>query len=210
MRKNHFFAQVAACAAGLGMMLPSGTMCVAATPATQSTRQIGTDVVLTNGTLTGQYITSEGTPVDGAVVSIRRGTQEFAQATTDAKGIFTVNGLKSGVYEIATPGGLDIVRVWEAEAAPPAARQYATVVSSSAVRGQMFAGGLLPLAGIGAGVAGFTTGVVGITEANDAKRDARRTQRELNELRDELEQDQNDIRDQLEKLKELIDRLRSR
>lgn len=204
MRKNHFFAQVAACAAGLGMMFPSGTICVAATPTTQASRQVGSDVVLVDGVLTGQYITAEGIPVDGAVVSIRRGAQELAQVTTDSKGVFTVSGLKSGVYEVATPGGHDIVRVWDQNAAPPAARQYATVISSKTVRSQG-PGGLLPLVGVGAGIAGLAVGVVGISEAQDAKSEARRTQRELDELKEELEETEESL---LEKIKDLLEKIR--
>jgi hypothetical protein len=175
MHKPNFLAQAAACAAALGMLLPAGVVSAANPTTVQSVRQVSHDVVLTEAGLTGQYLTAEGVPVDGAIVLIRRGGQEVTRATTDGEGVFTARGLSSGVYEVVTPTGMELVRLWEADAAPPAARPSATFVSQQAVRGQMGGPDLNLWNGmaIAFGIAGMATGIVGITKANSAKDDVR-------------------------------------
>lgn len=181
MRKTNFFAQIAACAAGLGLLLPGGAIQAANAPVAKSVRQISNDVILTNGTITGQYLTSSGTAVEGAQVSVRQGGQEVARTATNAHGVFAVSGLSSGVYEIATPSGVEIVRAWDANVAPPSANQFATIVASDAVRGQdccedsccgTACGGtnccMLAGLGVALGVAGLAVGVVALVKADDS------------------------------------------
>lgn len=171
MHKQNFLAQAAACAAALGMLLPTGAVSAATPTTVQSVRQVSHDVVLTDAGLTGQYLTPEGRPVDGAIVLIRRGGQEVTRATTDGNGGFTAQGLSSGVYEVVTPTGMELVRLWDADAAPPAARPSATFVSHQAVRGQGYGGGpnIWNGAAIAFGIAGLATGIVGISKANSAR-----------------------------------------
>lgn len=99
------------------------------------------DVVLTgDGTFNGQVLTSEGRPLDGAVVSIRQGGQEVARAVSTAEGRFSVAGLSTGVYEVAVGPQAAPVRVWPAESAPPTARSQAIMVVGDAARAQSLVG----------------------------------------------------------------------
>lgn len=174
MRKINFLARVAACAAGVGMLLPSGTLPAGEAPVASSVRQVASDVVLTNGTLSGQYVTSSGAAVEGAKVSVRQAGHEVATTTTDAKGVFSVGGMNSGVYEVTAGKNTEVVRAWDANAAPPSAKSYATIVSGGTVRGQDCTScnpccpntGLM-YAALGLGAAGLATGIVGIVEAHN-------------------------------------------
>ena len=174
MRKNKFLAQIAACAAGFGLMLPSGALQAGEMPVTQSVRQVTSDVILTNGTLTGQFVTSNGAAVAGAQIAIRQAGHQVTVVTTDAKGVFVAPGLKSGVYEIAAGNQVELVRTWDNTIAPPTANNYATIVTTGAVRGQQCcdpcAGGAseaLVWTAIGLGVAGLATGVVALTQDDE-------------------------------------------
>ncbi|MCA8997130.1 MAG: carboxypeptidase regulatory-like domain-containing protein [Planctomycetaceae bacterium] len=197
MRKTNFFAQIAACAAGLGLLLPGGAIQAANTQVAKSVRQISSDVILTNGSITGQYLTSAGTAVEGAVVSVRQGGQEVARTMTNANGVFVVSGVNSGVYEIATAGGVEVVRAWESTVAPPSAQQFATIVVDDAVRGQCddgcasyaCGGGGSMIAGLGValGVAGLAVGIVGIAKATDAEDEADALRDRIDDLEDRIE-----------------------
>lgn len=178
MRKSNFFAQIAACAAGLGLLLPGGAIQAANAPVAKSVRQISSDVILTNGTITGQYLTSSGTAVEGAQVSVRQGGQEVARTMTNGHGVFAVSGLSSGVYELATPSGVEIVRAWDANVAPPTANEFATIIASDAVRGQDCADSccgtycgdnccMLAGLGVALGVAGLAVGIIALVKADD-------------------------------------------
>ena len=106
-----------------------------------------TDIALASGgTLRGQVVDGQGVPQAKSAVTVSQKGQKVSAVRTDADGRFAVAGLKGGVYTVATTQGAGAVRLWTADAAPPAAHQQLLVVNGSPVaRGQL--GG-----GIGAGV----------------------------------------------------------
>lgn len=179
MRKYTFLARIAACAAGFGLLLPTGALQAGELPVTQSVRQVASDVVLTNGTLTGQFITANGAAVEGAKVSVRHAGREVLSTTTDAKGVFVAPGLQNGVYEIAAGNQVELVRAWDNNAAPPAAKNYATIITNNAIRGQSCdsscggssCGGsdALVWTAVGLGVAGLAVGIIALTEDDDSQ-----------------------------------------
>lgn len=115
-----------------GMMIPR-QVAVAAAPS----RPAVPDVAMSaGGKLTGAVVTRQGKSLDGAVVVISQVGEPIAKTTTDAKGVFAVAGLRGGVYQLHVGGQETTVRAWTAEAAPPAARTQAVLVTGEAVRGQ--------------------------------------------------------------------------
>ena len=89
------------------------------------------------GVLVGYAVDAEGRPQANTPLEIRSSGQTVAQAQADATGRFQVNGLRGGVYEIATTSGTTPVRTWVAETAPPAARQSVLVNTAPVVRGEL-------------------------------------------------------------------------
>lgn len=133
MRKSTLTHTLAAAVACLGTLLPHSAL--AAGPA-----DIGiSDVALhEGGRLIGAVYTVEGLPEQGAVVSIQTRGREVARTTTDEHGRFTAEGLKGGIYHVATTRGVAMYRAWAAGTAPPAAEQAALVVTGEpdVARGQ--------------------------------------------------------------------------
>jgi len=92
------------------------------------------DVALSDGgMLHGRVVSVQGTGVAGAPVFVRAQNRDVATATTAADGTFAVQGLKGGVYQVATVQGHGIYRLWSAGTAPPAAQNGAVVYTQSTV-----------------------------------------------------------------------------
>jgi len=90
------------------------------------------------GVLEGQVVDDRGAPLAATAVIISQETRETARTTTTKDGRFSVAGLQGGFYQISTQRGSGTYRLWTQEAAPPAARQMATLVAEPQVtRGQM-------------------------------------------------------------------------
>jgi len=137
MRKFPLTHTVAAAVACLGVVLPPEA--IAAPPAAGGI----SDVALhERGTLVGAVYTAHGLPERGAIVSIQTGGTEVARTTTDEHGRFAAEGLKGGVYRVATTDGVAMYRAWTAGTAPPVAEKAALIVTGSqdVARGQL--GGL--------------------------------------------------------------------
>jgi hypothetical protein len=96
------------------------------------------DVSLADGgTLRGQVVSDHGAVQPGAAVSVLRGQEVVATATTDSLGQFTVGGMKGGMYVVSANGAASVVRAWAPHTAPPAAVQGVLLVPpSQAVRAQ--------------------------------------------------------------------------
>jgi len=122
---------IGAALACLGMILPPTAM--AATPAAPAN-----DVALrTGGLLVGQVVDAQGVAKAGTPVSIQFDGKEVVSTTTDANGVFAAKGLRGGQYQILTPQGGNVCRLWAADTAPPSAKPAALVVSGNeVVRGQ--------------------------------------------------------------------------
>lgn len=96
------------------------------------------DVTLRDGgVLLGQVIRPEGAPLPNLPVSLVRSGKELAPSTTNTTGYFAFSGLTMGTYEVVTPAGIGVCRVWTAETAPPGALPGIVIVNTQAtVRGQ--------------------------------------------------------------------------
>jgi len=124
------------CIAAAGLCVPQ--MAMAAIP--QNGKAPGVyDVRLhESGALLGQVVSPESQPLAGVPVKLRTSGKELAGATSDKNGYFAFAGLANGVYEIVTPEGRGVYRVWSHAAAPPSAQPGALVVNGddTVVRGQ--------------------------------------------------------------------------
>jgi len=96
------------------------------------------DVVLdSEGVLKGVVVDGQGHVVSDETLVLKQGRREVGRARTSQDGVFQVTGLRSGVYQMSTPQGESVYRVWTAETAPKSARQLALVVNETRqVRGQ--------------------------------------------------------------------------
>ena len=115
----------------MGMLLQPAAM--AAAP-----RSMATDISLRDGgELVGQILNGEGVSQAATNVSVYRNGKPIAQVATNQHGVFSVPGLKGGVYTIATADHQGVYRLWAPRTAPPAAQQGLMIVSGNqVVRGQ--------------------------------------------------------------------------
>ena len=169
MNRKNRIAKLLACLAGLGMLVPSGAITAGQVPVAQSAQAAGVDVILKAGTLNGRCLTSSGQAMAGIKVTVRQRGREIAQVVTDQQGAFAVSGMQSGVYEIVTARGIQLIRGWEQSIAPRSAKSTLTVIGNQAVRGQLddfpyFEAGVLAVA-----VGGLVTGIVALNEVDDIK-----------------------------------------
>ncbi len=128
------------------------------------------DVALRDGgVLVGQMVNGQNVPQSGIRVSLQdTQNREVAAVVTDRQGGFAISGVRSGVYQLVTPQGRQVYRIWSPGMAPPSAQQGVLIVApGQTVRGQLgdgAGGGMsganwLALgaagAGLGLGTAGF-------------------------------------------------------
>lgn len=101
---------------------------VAATPAETPV----VDVMLhDNGTLHGRLVNSQQQPIPQRRVELQPplGGAPIATATTGADGWFHVNGVRGGVYRLASAGDTGMLRTWAPNTAPPTAHPAVKMVS---------------------------------------------------------------------------------
>ena len=129
--KTSKLSLLAVCLACLSML---ASPVLAATPSVIKPR----DVLLhQGGMLYGQVVDSEGGAVTNTPVSVLSGTKEVARVQSDRSGRFKVDGLRGGVYEVASVGQKKVYRLWAPQTAPPAAQQGLMLVANNDfVRGQ--------------------------------------------------------------------------
>jgi len=114
------------------------------------------DVVLQdNGVLTGRVVNASGLALPNTAVSLQSGGKEVARVVSDDKGKFEAEGLKGGVYQVASTGHQGVYRLWAPRTAPPAAAQGLSIVSqpTDIVRGQYAPGPGNPFASAGQWIA---------------------------------------------------------
>lgn len=146
----------------LGLGLSNFTFAAPGSPTERTPKAaqpVATDVALSpNGLLKGQVVDHQGRPLADRSVTILEQGREVARATTDAEGQFQVAGLKSGVYVVQSDDIVRVLRVWDAQLAPPAALNAAVLIAGEpTVRGQgpgMIAGLAGPAIVIGATIVG--------------------------------------------------------
>jgi hypothetical protein len=123
------------------------------------------DVALsTGGLLSGTVLNTAALPVAGVGVSVLHEDKVVAKSMSNEKGEFTVKGLRNGAHVIKVGTTQQRVRLWSADAAPPAAvENIAVVVNDDVVRGQAALGALggaggsagMAAAAVVAGVGGY-------------------------------------------------------
>jgi hypothetical protein len=92
------------------------------------------DIALADGgTLSGQVLDSSGIPQANVSVAIQRFDQVVQQVVTDQDGIFVVEGLTGGMYQITVGNDAYLYRAWAPNTAPPSSGKYALVVSNQPV-----------------------------------------------------------------------------
>lgn len=130
MTRNNFPTILAAIACA-GMICPPQAL--AAEPGS-----LARDVALRpGGVLVGQVTDQQGVPRAGAKVSICQHEREVVATATDANGIFAVQGMRGGQYQVLTAEGQALCRCWAPETAPPvAADSVVLVTGQELVRGQ--------------------------------------------------------------------------
>jgi hypothetical protein len=165
------WAKSAAVIAGLNIVAPQALVSAADKVSPQTVpAKAASDVVLTSkGELQGRVVTAQGAPVDGAIVSLTLKGKPIAKTNSDESGEFRLASVKGGVYELTAGQNRQLVRVWSNQSAPPTARQSATIVQGTVVRGQdewdYFETDEMVIAGIA--TAGLVTGIVALIEVDD-------------------------------------------
>lgn len=146
-----------------------------ATRLNNSRKPAATDVALhEDGVIRGRLVQPDGTPLDGARVTLRQGDRKLASVITDSQGAFHADGIPHGLYRIDAPTASQQFRFWRKGDAPPKASPLALVVSQSpTLRGQ-YGYGNLDLLTLGLGAAGTTLGVLALDKAEDAENRAYR------------------------------------
>ncbi|MCG6155816.1 carboxypeptidase-like regulatory domain-containing protein [Rubinisphaera margarita] len=119
----------------LGMAIPSTVMADAKMNQVASKVQIA-DVALNNGVMSGKVVDTQGQNVNGGVVKVSLGSKVVASAVTDANGEFAINDLKSGLYQVSSGESQSVVRLWDGQVAPPAAKSNVLIVQGNTVRAQ--------------------------------------------------------------------------
>ena len=146
MRQRKLFQRASVSLACVGLLLPQPVMAVQAssTPSTsQSANEtfalpvIGDVELGEGGVLLGRVTTPEGVAETGIVVAVYRDGELVARSLTDAEGVFTVEGLRGGIYQISTADTTSLFRLWTPQTAPPAAKEGVLLISGEhVIRGQ--------------------------------------------------------------------------
>lgn len=124
------------------------------------------------GNLGGRYIDGEGRGIPHRTVSLTSHRREIGATVTGADGRYQFSDVTPGVYELSIDGQQQMVRVWDASARPPAARDLVTIVRpDTVIRGQLD-DRVIAQIGIGIGVAGAIGAGIAIADARDAKNEA--------------------------------------
>ncbi len=170
MKSMNLVKGAAVALATLGLMLPAPQV-QAASSQPMKVRVVDAsvlDIGMQDGVFAGRVVDHTGTVAKNAEVVVRQGSKEVARATTDESGRFAVEGLRGGVYEVASGKTVGNYRVWDAEMAPPSANEQALLVlGENGTRGQFGAlggGGILLTAAV---IAGLIISIISLDRIND-------------------------------------------
>ncbi len=158
----------------LGMALPQTSMAAGPQKAQVAAQVKIADIALSNGTLSGKVVDTQGKVLSGSVVKVSLGNKEVASTVSGQNGEFAVKNLTTGVYQVSTGQTRAAVRLWEGQAAPPSAKKHVLLVNGPVTRAQLLGGGLLSgltttqlLVG-GAVIAGTATAIAIAANNNDS------------------------------------------
>jgi hypothetical protein len=132
------------------------------------------DVALADaGAFRGQVLNDAGHAQASIPVALVRDGQEVTRTQTDGSGRFVVAGLSAGIYEVHTPFGTNVYRVWAPRTAPPSAISEIVITpGQSIVRGQMRGGQALSWLANPWVLAGIVAAAIAIPLALDDDDDA--------------------------------------
>lgn len=143
-----------------GIWLSALAICALATTAQATVPSTGASTVTdvsfaATGSLVGTVVDEGGTPQVNVPVRIIHNQKIVATAKTNAKGSYSVKGLRSGLHIVQTPNTFQACRFWTAETAPPSAKNGLVMANSQTIlRGQsgggLSLGTLLPVAAFAA------------------------------------------------------------
>jgi hypothetical protein len=111
----------------------------------QAAQPVVRDVALrSSGVLQGQVLDTQGAPQAGLQVTLAQHGKAIAVANTGIDGRFQMANLSAGVYEMQTPMGSNVYRLWAPRTAPPSAQDGVLIVAGEEyARGQHGCLGLL-------------------------------------------------------------------
>lgn len=99
------------------------------------------DIALADGgMMTGKVVNAQGAPLAKTAVSLQQAGQEIAKTVTNEEGVFAVQGLRGGLYQVVSEGGMVSYRLWAPNTAPPAANQSALIVTGQDVLAGQYCG----------------------------------------------------------------------
>jgi len=137
MRRRNIQTVLAAIACVGTICPPSLAAEAGSTPAAEPASMAKDVALRPGGVLVGQVTDQQGAVRAGTPVSIWQNEREVVTTATDANGIFAAQGLRGGQYQVLTPQGQALYRLWAPETAPPAATDSVVVVTGQdLVRGQ--------------------------------------------------------------------------
>jgi hypothetical protein len=100
----------------------------------ESPRSAIRDVALAgSGEFRGQVLDIQGQPRPQVPVLVSRQGEAVVRTETDQQGRFAVHGVNGGIYEVQTPAGTGVYRVWSPGTAPPSAVSEAMIVPDEAL-----------------------------------------------------------------------------
>lgn len=122
--------RVAAALACFGMLIQPA---LAGAPVVESAPVVADIALSEGGVFVGKVVTAQGAPLGNVSVSLQQSGREVATTTSDAEGVFAVQGLRGGLYQVVSEGGMVSYRLWAPNTAPPAANQSALIVTGGSV-----------------------------------------------------------------------------
>ncbi len=132
--------RVAAALACVGMLVQPA---LAATPVAAA--PVVADVALAQGgVFSGKVVTAQGAPIAKTAVSLQQAGVVVATAETNAEGIFAVQGLRGGMYQVVADNGVVSYRLWAPNTAPPMANQSALIVTGQEILNGQYCGPACP------------------------------------------------------------------
>ena len=154
------------------------------------------------GALKGRVADGSGRPMAEQTVSVVKAGKLVAQASTDAQGVYAVEGVAPGSYVLSVGNKAAHVRVWDAQAAPAKSMNEAVLMAGDAVRGQYadpscppggyegggFFGGIdfITLATVGSAVTAAVLAGIAVSEINDANDSIDQLNERIDDLEGEL------------------------
>lgn len=135
MRKHKTLSNAASIAVCFGILLSNSAFGYDG-----ARTQVARDIELAaDGTLQGQVYTSEGRPVENALVELQYQGTAIARTTTGPEGDFLITGVRGGAHQVAIGSMMSPVRLWKNGTAPEGAVDGIVIAGNeNVIRGQVY------------------------------------------------------------------------